>query len=199
VPLLGSWALYLTTYAGRDFLAQILAVDPAVALGPTMGMMQPNDPGVMQLIASANIATNYSAHCTDNATPPLETAEAEALMASFRARSEVFLTNGVPALVCSGWAVERDPVPELVFTPRTPPLVIAGLHDSLTPRVLAEELVLTLGGSRLLLSDHYGHSVTSNGGPCAGLALRRYLTDLTLPDEGTTCPAPTAEAAAPAP
>jgi pimeloyl-ACP methyl ester carboxylesterase len=164
-----------------------------------MGMMQPNDPGVMQLLASANIATNFSAHCTDDVNPPLDTAEAEALMASFRARSEVFLTNGVPALVCSGWAVAPDPVPELVFTPSTPPLVIGGLHDSLTPSVFAEELAQTLGGSRLLLSDHYGHSVTSNGGACAGLALRRYLAELTLPDEGTTCPAPTAEAVPPAP
>jgi pimeloyl-ACP methyl ester carboxylesterase len=197
--VLNSWVLYLSTYAGRAFLAQILSADPATALGPTMGMTQPTDPGVMDLLANANVATNFSAHCTDNLTPPLDMAEAEALMASFRERSEVFLTNGVPALACSGWAVERDPVPELAFTPSTPPLVIAGLHDNLTPSVFGEELAQSLGGARLLLSDHYGHSVTTNGGLCTSLALRRYLVNLELPEEGTTCPAPTAEAAPPAP
>jgi pimeloyl-ACP methyl ester carboxylesterase len=181
------WALSLSSPFGRQSLAQLLT-SGGMDVEPAMGAVI--DPGVMSLLSTLNLATNFSVHCADDATPPLDAAQGEALMASFLERSSVFVTQGVPALACAGWPGAPDPVPALAFEASVPPLVIAGSQDSLTPLAWGEEMAGALGGSRLVVSEHYGHGALAFGGPCIGSVFRSYLEDLTLPPAGTRCPAP---------
>ncbi|MEY2935664.1 MAG: hypothetical protein RL033_6413 [Pseudomonadota bacterium] len=192
---LRNWQLLLSYPEGRVVLAQLLS---QVASGQVMAM--PDMPVMASVNALADIYgfTNLSTTCADNAVPSPTLEEAEALVASFRERAPEFLSQVIPALVCSGWEVEPDPVPALDFTPRVPLLVIAGTADSLTPLQWAEETKALLPSSSLLLSEHYGHGATVNGSACVFDHVRAYLNDLTPVPEGTTCAAPVAPPAAPA-
>lgn len=189
--LLGIWALSLSTPIGRLSMADLLSSGIAEAAEPMMAMMDAVvDPGVMDLLETLDVGTNLAVHCADSLVPPLDTAQAQALMAAFEERSSQFALRGVTALGCSGWPGVPDAVPEPVFTPSTPALVVVGQHDSLTPRAWGEELALSIAGSRLLASDHYGHGATLWGSACVIDAMLAYLENLTLPAAGTLCPAP---------
>jgi pimeloyl-ACP methyl ester carboxylesterase len=189
---LRNWQLLLSAPPGRVVLAQLLT---QVASGQVMAM--PDMPVMASVNALADIYgfANLSTTCADNAVPSPTLEEAEALVASFRERAPEFLSQVIPALVCSGWEVEPDPVPALDLTPRVPLLMIAGTADSLTPLHWAEETKALLPSTSLLLSEHYGHGAIINGSACVFDHMRAYLNDLTPVPEGTTCaarpPAPT--------
>jgi hypothetical protein len=44
-------------------------------------------------------------------------------------------------------------------------------------------------GSRVVITEGYGHTTLLNSGPCGTGYRERYLIDRTLPPLGATCPA----------
>jgi pimeloyl-ACP methyl ester carboxylesterase len=191
---LNGWLLQLSNPVGRDALVQVLAAlegaDSATDMTSAMeGMMELPDPP-MVLGPDFSGATNLSVHCADSIVDPPSELESEALMQSYERRSELFAPLGATAFTCAGWPVQRDRVPQISLSLPNPPLIIAGVADSLTPLPLAQELHGAIAGSSLLVSQHYGHGALVSAGACVGQAVGRYLASLTLPADGTVCPAP---------
>jgi pimeloyl-ACP methyl ester carboxylesterase len=190
---LSGWALRLSNPLGRGELVQILAALEGVSyedtdmLATMEDMMdEPQPPGVLGPDFSP--ATNQTVNCADSIVEPPNETQAQALMESYAQRSELFAPLGIAAISCAGWPVQRDPVSPISFSLRTPPLIIAGVADTLTPLPLAEDLHAAIAGSSLLVSQHYGHGALLFAGPCVGEAISRYLLGLVLPADGTTCP-----------
>jgi pimeloyl-ACP methyl ester carboxylesterase len=192
---LGLWAAQLITPPGRDMLTTILTqaalstqdeIAQALAAGPMMPMMSAPMLGVPDIVAS----TNVTVHCSDSSVDPPSESEAEAMMASFEARSARFARFGLPALSCMGWPAARDPLPPITSSLSTPTLILAGVADRLTPLPLAQELHAAVPASGLLVSEHYGHGALIFGGECVETVFGHYLGSLELPLEGTVCPAP---------
>jgi pimeloyl-ACP methyl ester carboxylesterase len=89
---------------------------------------------------------------------------------------------------CKYWLGERDllPVPRDVGAP--PILVVGSRYDPVTPYTGAVAMARTLGSGHLLTWD--GHTHTAYGQTdCVTRAVDAYLLDLTLPENGTVCPA----------
>jgi pimeloyl-ACP methyl ester carboxylesterase len=192
---LGLWALQLSNPPGRDFLVRLLTevesvTDDQLAMLLVMEAMLEATPQPGLLLPEVTVATNLTVNCSDSITEPPSAIEAEAWMADYTERSELFGLQALPSIVCAGWPAPRDPVPPVAFRLQTPPLIIAGTADTLTPLHLAEELHDAIPGSALLVSEHYGHGAISFGSACTGMAIGRYLGGLVLPPEGTVCPPP---------
>ncbi len=192
---LSLWARSLRSPPGRDFLLRLLRETASVTqeqldLVLTMARMMDAAPPPMETDPEVTEATNVTVNCSDSSVEPPSASEADAVMAAYAQRSELFAPLALPAIVCSGWPAARDPLADVSLRLATPPLILAGVADTLTPLPMAEELHLAIPGSALLISEHYGHGVISFGGECAGVALGRYLGGLELPPDGTVCPAP---------
>jgi pimeloyl-ACP methyl ester carboxylesterase len=181
---LSSWRLLLSAPPGRELLAKLLSDVASGQLMATEDM-----PVMAQVPISINTLANFNTNCADSVAQPLTESEAEALMDSFAMRSSEFASQGIGAITCSGWQVQRDPAPALDFTPRMPPLVIGGVEDSLTPIEWAQETAMTIPGAVLLLSEHYGHGALVYGSQCVRSAIFKYLSDGTLPEAGARCAA----------
>jgi pimeloyl-ACP methyl ester carboxylesterase len=184
----GLWKLLLASAPGRELAATSLRVQAGEVLTQLPGMP---DPG--EVLGDFNTVANVNINCADDTTAPLSPAAAQALLATYAQRSRRFAGEGVPALTCSGWEVESDPVPSIEFAPRVPPLVIGGTRDILTPYALAEETAQLMDGAALLTSEHYGHSALNLGlQSCVFGHVRRYLETLQLPPAGARCEPPPA-------
>lgn len=100
----------------------------------------------------------------------------------------------LPALwgdeICSTWpAAAAAPYRGPFDRVRTPVLVLNTTTDPATPIDNATRMVSELGGgARLLTVNGFGHTVFLNPSACAAQAEVAYLTDLTLPRQGTVCP-----------
>ena len=71
-----------------------------------------------------------------------------------------------------------------------PPMVVVGsAGDPVTPIENAEELRDAIDGAVLLRYEGDGHTVIGRGVDCIDNAITAYLVDLTLPPDGTSCPA----------
>ena len=89
---------------------------------------------------------------------------------------------------CKYWLGERDllPVPKDVGAP--PILVVGSRYDPVTPYTGAVAMARILGSGHMLTWD--GHTHTAYGQTdCVTRAVDAYLLDLTLPEDGTVCPA----------
>jgi pimeloyl-ACP methyl ester carboxylesterase len=181
---LSAWKLLLSAPPGREILAKLLS---DVASGQLM--MSEDMPVMADVPIDVNTLANFNTNCADSVSEPLSVSEAQALMESYAQRSPEFASQGIGAITCSGWQVQRDPALALDFTPRVPPLVIGGAEDSLTPIAWAEETAMTIPGSALLLSEHYGHGALLYGSQCVRSLIYQYLRDGTLPEAGTRCAA----------
>jgi pimeloyl-ACP methyl ester carboxylesterase len=178
---LATWTSNLSSPLGLVTLSQILR---SVAGATEINLVAMTEAGGLNQVA------NMTTHCADNAVAALTEAEGAALMASFEQRSELFANRGLAALTCSGWDNLPDPVARLEFTPRIPLLVIGGVEDTLTPLPWAEESALTIAGSSLLVSEHYGHGAILFGGACTFQYLKAYFEDLDPVPAGTRCAGP---------
>lgn len=127
-------------------------------------------------------------NCTDSPPGPTET-ESRAAAARFRAQ---FPTLGVwgswPLIGCAFWTAKRTLTPPAA--PTAPPLVVVGtVHDPATPYAGAVSMAKVLGnGSSLLTWEGAGHTAFTRS-PCVDAVLDDYLISLTLPADGTRCPA----------
>lgn len=185
---LSNWKFLLGSVPGRELAAQSLRVHVGEEPPPEMmaGMA-----AAAAVVPSFNLAANLSTNCADDINPPLTPAAADQLVLTYLRRSQVFALEAAPALTCSAWDVQRDPLPSLEFEPRVPPLVIGGTRDILTPYVHAQETVRAIDGATLLTSEHYGHSALNLGLPsCVMGHVLRYLETLEPPPAGSRCAAP---------
>jgi pimeloyl-ACP methyl ester carboxylesterase len=180
---LGSWKLLLSAPPGREILAKLLS---DVASGQLMA--SEDMPVMADVPLEVNTLANFNTNCADSVPEPPTLSEAQALMDSFALRSSQFAEQGIGAITCGGWQVQRDTAPALDFMPRVPPLVIGGSEDSLTPIKWAQQTASAIPGASLLLSQHYGHGALLYGSDCVRGFIHEYLDDLSLPPEGTICP-----------
>jgi pimeloyl-ACP methyl ester carboxylesterase len=90
---------------------------------------------------------------------------------------------------CAGWPDPvTDPQRPIPPSPR-PVLLVNARHDPATAYAWATSVAKQLGpASRLLTYDGWGH-VAYGHSDCVSGAVDRYLTGLTLPKAGATCPA----------
>jgi pimeloyl-ACP methyl ester carboxylesterase len=190
LQFLTNWKLLLSASPGRLILAELLR---SVASGERMSSVEMPVMASVNVIASINFVANLSTNCADSVVLPPTASQAEVLLESFQQRSVEFADQGISAITCSGWQVQPDPVP-LLTALRVPPLVIAGLEDSLTPLAWAQDTVNSSPGASLLLSEHYGHSAVLNGSLCVFGYVKRYLDALEPVPAGARCAARTAAA-----
>lgn len=93
-----------------------------------------------------------------------------------------------PALTCPVWPVTPD-VPEGTITGAgaDPLLVIGTTGDSATPYEYAVSMAEQLESGHLLTLEGEGHGAFGDGNACVDGAVVAYLTEGTLPPEGTRC------------
>ena len=73
--------------------------------------------------------------------------------------------------------------------PAYPALVMNTGYDPITPPQNADTVARLIAGSRVLVTEGYGHTTLLNSGSCDAGYRERYLIDRTLPAPGATCPA----------
>ena len=73
--------------------------------------------------------------------------------------------------------------------PAYPALVMNTSYDPITPPQNADTVARLIAGSRVLVTEGYGHTTLLNSGSCDAGYRERYLIDRTLPAPGATCPA----------
>ena len=138
--------------------------------------------------ARAENDARFVINCTDSPPGPSE-AEIRTAGARFRDR---FRTLGVwgswPLLGCSFWSARATLTPPAA--PSAPPLVVVGtVHDPATPYAGAVSMAKVLGnGSSLVTWEGSGHTAFTRS-PCVDALIDEYLLALTLPADGTRCPA----------
>lgn len=89
---------------------------------------------------------------------------------------------------CTPWPTRRHPLPTISAAGAAPSLVIGTTNDPATPYPGAVNLTKALGSARLLTWNGDGHTAYPKT-PCVTDAVDDYLIALTLPAEGTVCPA----------
>jgi pimeloyl-ACP methyl ester carboxylesterase len=133
--------------------------------------------------------------CVDDprVTDPAEIAE----MRRELAEAAPFLDSGLPSSVargvCAFWPVPvtSEPAPTPAGLP--PVLVVSTTGDPSTPYQAGVDLAEELRGG-LITAEGTQHTAAFNNSTCIDEAVSRYLVDLELPDEGTTCQLPGAAA-----
>ncbi|WP_296138693.1 alpha/beta hydrolase [uncultured Tessaracoccus sp.] len=88
---------------------------------------------------------------------------------------------------CETWAVDPLPPYKLDAKDADPILVVGATGDPATPYEQAERMAKQLRPARLLTLEGPGHGAVTGSNECIAKAVGRYLSDGTLPDEGTRC------------
>ncbi len=134
----------------------------------------------------ASVAIN----CAD--TPEDETYSAEqvqALAQDWGTRYPLFGAGAATSLyTCSVWDAPRTPLPERDADGSAPILVVGNAGDPVTPLPGAEDMAADLTAGSLLIWQGQGHTAYPKT-PCITDAVNAYLIDLTVPQDGLTCPA----------
>jgi hypothetical protein len=132
--------------------------------------------------------TGYVINCNDSVPDPSK-AQIRAAAARLRA---TFPTFGAYAsnwlLGCASWPTERHTLEPPTASTAPEILVVGTLHDPATPYSGAQSLAETLGNARLLTWEGEGHTAFGQS-DCINRHVDSYLIKLTLPAEGTRCPA----------
>jgi len=90
-------------------------------------------------------------------------------------------------LECAYWPVKPRSTPGQITAQGPPPiLLVAGTHDPYYPLTDAKSVHRQIAGSRLVTRSGYGFLSYVNS-LCVRLAVGAYLTQLTLPADGTVC------------
>ncbi|WP_336033234.1 alpha/beta hydrolase [Geodermatophilus sp. FMUSA9-8] len=137
-------------------------------------------------LTDANLAIN----CAD--TPEDETfSEEEVLQLAqdWSARYPLFGAGSAAGLyTCSTWEAPRTPLPERDAEGSAPILVVGNTGDPVTPLPGAEDMAEDLTAGSLLVWQGQGHTAYPKT-DCISAAVNAYLIDLTVPQDGLTCPA----------
>jgi pimeloyl-ACP methyl ester carboxylesterase len=89
---------------------------------------------------------------------------------------------------CSVWPVPPVGTPGPLQGAGAPPIVVIGTsNDPATPLKWARSLADQLESARLVVFEGEGHTAYQRGSSCVDEIVDRYLVDLTVPGEETTC------------
>jgi pimeloyl-ACP methyl ester carboxylesterase len=144
-----------------------------------------NEQGEYTNTFDANTAVN----CADEANPAT-VEQVRDLQAQWREEYPLF--GGPVAMTltgCAVWPVEPDPYPVGPAEGAPPIVVIGTLGDPATPYESTARLAEMLGVGTVVTYEGEGHTAYPEAGGCVNDAVDAYLLDLTVPAEGTTCPA----------
>ncbi|MFE3461553.1 alpha/beta hydrolase [Nocardiopsis aegyptia] len=98
--------------------------------------------------------------------------------------------GGVWAVVPCAYWTETEEAPTGFTAPDAPPIVVVGtVGDPATPYVWAQELAEQLETASLVTYEGGGHTIYGYGvSACVDDPVDDYLIDLTVPEEGLSCP-----------
>jgi hypothetical protein len=147
------------------------------------GYTERNPQGHYTNLFDANAAVN----CTDDKTAPtLE--RVRALQSEWRQKYPLFGPSTALDLVCAQWPGTRDPYPTGKAVGAPPIVVVGTTGDPATPYEQTPKLADMLGVGVVLTWQGEGHTAYPQT-PCITSAVNKYLVSLTVPPEGTVCPA----------
>ncbi|MDG4829868.1 alpha/beta hydrolase [Solwaraspora sp. WMMD1047] len=187
------WVFYamvssLYTESGWEQLAEAIddlnAGDPAGVFESADSYADRADDGSYSNLFDANLAVN----CADEETAP-EVPRIRELQSQWRAKYPLFgAALAVGMLPCAFWPGESDPYPTGPAAGAPPVLVVGTTGDPATPYEQTPALAEMLGVGVVLTWEGEGHTAYPQT-RCITEAVDAYLIDLTVPPEGTRCPA----------
>jgi pimeloyl-ACP methyl ester carboxylesterase len=137
----------------------------------------------------SNLSDAFDAiNCADDDSD-LTVAEVREYQEQWRAEYPMFggpVATGL--LGCVVWPGASDPYPVGPAEGAPPILVVGTLGDPATPYESTARLAELLGSGVVLTWEGEGHTAFRRNG-CINDEVGAYLIDLTVPDQGTTCPA----------
>jgi pimeloyl-ACP methyl ester carboxylesterase len=127
--------------------------------------------------------------CADTTTRYSQ-AEVRSLARDWNARYPLFGAGAAVGLyTCTPWKASRTPLPPRDAVDTAAPILLVGnTGDPVTPYPGAVDMARDLRDDVLLTWKGEGHTAYPKT-PCVTAAVDAYLIDLTLPRQGTTCPA----------
>jgi pimeloyl-ACP methyl ester carboxylesterase len=124
--------------------------------------------------------------CTDSPSPSVD--QIRALQSQWRAKYPLFgATLAVGLLNCAEWPSTKDPYPTGKAVGAPPIVVVGTTNDPATPYASTAKLANMLGNSTVVTWQGEGHTAYLSSS-CVRDAIDKYLTDLTVPATGLTCP-----------
>ncbi|HEX2072388.1 MAG TPA: alpha/beta hydrolase [Geodermatophilus sp.] len=134
------------------------------------------------------IDANITINCADT-EEQYEEEEIRQLAADWHGRYPLFGAGSAVSLyTCSVWEAERTPVPERDAAGSAPIVVVGNQGDPVTPLPGAVDMAEDLESGVLLTWQGQGHTSYPRT-DCVSAAVNAYLIDLTVPQDGLTCPA----------
>lgn len=181
-------------------IAALYSQDLWPVLGAAIDQLDGGDPsGVFELVdtytgrdAEGSYPNLFDAlaavNCADDDTE-VSVAQVRDLQQQWRQKYPLFgAPLAVSTLGCAVWPAEPDPYPTGPAEGAPPILVVGTAGDPATPYEATPKLAEMLGVGVVLRYEGEGH--TAYPGPaCVNEVVDAYLVDLTVPDDGTTCPA----------
>jgi pimeloyl-ACP methyl ester carboxylesterase len=142
--------------------------------------------GTYSNLIDANLAINCADSDPDQQVPE---EEIRALAADWGQRYPLFGAGSAASLyTCTVWQGERTPLPERDAEGAAPILVVGNTGDPVTPLQGAVDMAEDLSSGVLLTWQGQGHTAYPKN-DCVNAAVNAYLVDLTVPQDGLTCPA----------
>jgi pimeloyl-ACP methyl ester carboxylesterase len=143
-----------------------------------------SDDGGYSNLVDANLAVN----CADT-DEQFTRAQVSDLVADWNARYPLFGAGTALSLyMCSTWDAPRTPLPPRDAQGAAPILVVGTQDDPVTPLPGAVDMAQDLTSGVLLTWQGSGHTAYPKS-DCVTAAVDAYLIDLTVPQDGLTCPA----------
>jgi pimeloyl-ACP methyl ester carboxylesterase len=132
-------------------------------------------------------AAYYATGCMDAPSPPIAQLPAVANQIG-EAAPEFGEDNAWLGSPCSVWPVPAVGKPGPLRGTGAPPIVVIGTsNDPATPLRWAQSLAHQLQSGHLLVYRGEGHTAYGHSNNCIDDAVTKYLTDLTVPPDGTVC------------
>lgn len=97
-------------------------------------------------------------------------------------------SSGWTPLICSVWGAEPDPTPTFTGAGAGPILVLGSTGDPATPFEWSTRMADALEGGVHVIREGSGHTSYGSISACIDEVVDRYLIDLEVPPDGTTCP-----------
>jgi pimeloyl-ACP methyl ester carboxylesterase len=144
------------------------------------------DHGTYSNLFDANIAIN----CADQSTSEnVSKSKVRQLAQEWSQKYPLFGAGSAVSLyTCSTWKADRTPLPKRDAQGAAPILVVGNSGDPVTPLPGAVDMAKDLDSGVLLTWQGQGHTSYPKT-PCVTSAVDSYLVDLTVPQDGLTCPA----------
>jgi hypothetical protein len=127
-------------------------------------------------------------NCTD-AAPTVGVDQVRTLQSQWRAKYPLFGASAAMGLLaCAEWPGKRDPLSTAAATGAPPIVVVGTTGDPATPYQNTAALARMLGVGHVLTWEGEGHTAYPQTS-CIDTAVDDYLVGLTVPADGTRCPA----------